>query len=192
MIKLRWHCNASMQHWRKGKYRVQPKSPEENLNQGHVVHHKSHNKNAGIIMNNNNNNNNNPTRVRVLTDLLQPRLTFSSEVFQVALVHFVCIAALLLSSYCYYSFLLHVVANLIRNFLVSLHLVLLSTLPTLLQSSYGRSVYPAALLKNFNSIDVNLFLSFCLRIQISFPYRRMGKGSALYTFSLKISGPNLV
>ena len=165
MIKLRWHCNASMEHWRKGKYGVQPKSSEKNLNQGHFVHHKSHNTNAGtIINNNNNNNNNNPTRVRVLTDLLQPRLTVSSEVFQVAFVHFVYISALLLSSYCYCSLLLQVVANLIRNFLVSLHLVLLSTLPTLLQSSYGQSVYPAALLKNFNSIDVNRFLSFCLRI----------------------------
>ena len=164
MIKLRWHCNASLEHWLKGKYRVQPKSSGKNLNQGHFVHHKSHNKNAGIIINNNNNNNNNPTRVRVLTELLQPRLTLSSEIFQVAFVHFVCISALLLSSYCYCSFLLHVVANLIRNFSVSLHLVLLSILPTLLQSSYGQSVCPATLLKNFNSISVNRFLFFCLRI----------------------------
>jgi hypothetical protein len=45
-------------------------------------------------------------------------------------------------------------------------------------------VQTAFLLKNFISIDVNIFLSFFLRAQISHPYERMGGGgvSALYTF----------
>jgi hypothetical protein len=42
-------------------------------------------------------------------------------------------------------------------------------------------VYPAVLLKNFMSIDVSRFLSFCLRVQISLPCRRMGRLNVLYT-----------
>jgi hypothetical protein len=50
MIQFRWHCNASMEHWRRDDYRVKPKSSLKNLNQGRFVHHKSHIKPAGIIM----------------------------------------------------------------------------------------------------------------------------------------------
>jgi hypothetical protein len=40
-------------------------------------------------------------------------------------------------------------------------------------------VYPAVL-KNFISFNINHFLSLCLRVQISLPYRTAGTASALY------------
>ena len=63
---------------------------------------------------------------------------------------------------CFCSVLLHVVACLIFTILVSCQLVLIQ------------------LFQNFFSVDVSRFLSFCLRVQISLPYKRMRGASALY------------
>jgi hypothetical protein len=46
-------------------------------------------------------------------------------------------------------------------------------------------MYPATLPKNVISIAVNRFLSFRLGIYISLPFRRMGTGSAFFTFILE-------
>jgi hypothetical protein len=45
-----------------------------------------------------------------------------------------------------------------------------------------KRVHPAAFLKNLVLTDVNCLLSFCLRAQISLPYKRKEQASALYTF----------
>jgi len=45
-----------------------------------------------------------------------------------------------------------------------------------------KRVYLAVLLKTFISTDVNRFLSSFLRVQISFPHKRIGTASALYSF----------
>jgi len=48
-----------------------------------------------------------------------------------------------------------------------------------------RGMYPTVLQKNFISIDVDHFLSFCLCLQVSLLYRRIGITSALCTFILE-------
>jgi len=95
------------------------------------------------------------------TVLFPPCLIVSSKVFQVVFVHSVYNSALFLPSCC--SFFLQVVANFICIFLVS-QLFLLSTLP------------------KFHLDWCQSFLSFCLRIQISLPHKRMWVASALYVF----------
>ena len=50
--------------------------------------------------------------------------------------------------------------------------------------SLSESTYPSLLLKNLTSTDINRFLSFCLRVQISHPYIKTGSASALYTLML--------
>ena len=45
-----------------------------------------------------------------------------------------------------------------------------------------KKLYPAVLLKNFISIEVNRLLSFSWRVRISLPYKRMGTASAFRTF----------
>jgi hypothetical protein len=66
------------------------------------------------------------------TESFRPHLTVSSKVFQGVFIHLVYNSPLILSC-CYCSLLLHVVANFICIFLVSLQLALLSTLPKYLQ-----------------------------------------------------------
>jgi hypothetical protein len=79
--------------------------------------------------------------------------------------------------------MLHVVADLICVFLVSGQLVLLSALPKLLHFFCGQKVCILLFFwKNFVSTNFNPFLSCCLGVQISLPYKRMGRASALYTF----------
>jgi len=46
-------------------------------------------------------------------------------------------------------------------------------------------VHPTLLLKNLISTDVDHFLPFFLRVQISLPYKRIGKVSALHTCILE-------
>jgi hypothetical protein len=53
-------------------------------------------------------------------------------------------------------------------------------------------VYPAVLLANFISSDVNCFYSCFLRVQISLPYTRTGKANTLYNLFLNISVLNKV
>jgi hypothetical protein len=45
-----------------------------------------------------------------------------------------------------------------------------------------KRVHPAVPLKNLIAVDVKRFYPFCLRAQISLPYKRMWRASALYTF----------
>jgi hypothetical protein len=75
-----------------------------------------------------------------------------AKVYQVVFVHSVYSSALVLPSCCC-AFLLHVVAKLIRIFLVSSQLVLLAPLPKFVHSFCG------LLLKTFISNDLNHFLS---------------------------------
>jgi len=108
-----------------------------------------------------------------MTDLFRPRLTVSSKVFQVVLVHLFYNSALFFDILL--LILLNVVANLICIFLVSRQLVLLSTLPKFLHPFRGpKRVYKVVLLKNFITIDSNRFFSFFLRFQISFPCKKNG------------------
>jgi len=112
---------------------------------------------------------------QVLIDLFRPPVV-SSKVFQVVFIHLVYKSALFLASFCC-SFLLRVIANLICIFLVSCQLVLLSPLPKFFRSFCGCSS------EKFH-LSVNRFLFF-LRVQISLPYKRFGRASALYTFILE-------
>ena len=77
-----------------------------------------------------------PVTSQALIVLFRPRLTVSSKPFQAAFYHPVYNSALFSPSCCC-SFLLHVVANLIRIFSVSCRLVLLSAIPKFLHSFCG-------------------------------------------------------
>jgi hypothetical protein len=115
------------------------------------------------------------------------------KVFQDVFVHLVYNSALFFASHrC--SFLLNLLANLICIFLVSCQLVLLFKFfqNFLIPFVVKKGVPPPSLLKNLSLIDVSNFYPFFLRVQISIPYKRMGRDSALYTLFLKISGPKLV
>jgi len=48
---------------------------------------------------------------------------------------------------------------------------------------WSKSFYPAALLKNVFSINVNRFLSFLLRVYVSLPYKRIGRATARRFYS---------
>ena len=106
----------------------------------------------------------------------------SSKVFQVVFFHLAYNSALFLESYC--LFLLHVIANLICILLVSRHLLLLSNF-----------FFPCVVTKGLHccssekkkiiTIDVKRLLSFFVRAQMSLPYERMGRASALYTLILE-------
>ena len=50
---------------------------------------------------------------------------------------------------------------------------------------WSKRVHPAVLLKNLIPVDVSRVYPFFLRVQISLPYRRMGRFSALYSFILE-------
>ena len=73
---------------------------------------------------------------QALIGLFRPCLIVSSKVFQVVFAHVFYKSALFLASGCC-SIMLHVAANLICIFLVSRHLVLLSTFPKFLHSFCG-------------------------------------------------------
>jgi hypothetical protein len=49
---------------------------------------------------------------------------------------------------------------------------------------WSRSVYPAVRRKYFISAVRSLFLSHCLSVQISLPYKRVGRADVLYNFNL--------
>jgi hypothetical protein len=49
---------------------------------------------------------------------------------------------------------------------------------------WSRKGYPAVRRKYFISAVRNLFLSLCLIVQISLPYKRMGRANFLYNFNL--------
>ena len=51
---------------------------------------------------------------------------------------------------------------------------------------------PAVVLQNSTSIDVSSFFYRFLMVQISLPYKRKGRTSALYMFIRKTSGRNIV
>jgi len=87
----------------------------------------------------------------------RPHLIVLSKDFQVVFVNLVYNSGLFLASCC--SFLLYVVVNLICIVLVSRQLVLLFPKFSSFLLWY-KTVYPLVLLKNFNSIDANRFLSF--------------------------------
>ena len=104
--------------------------------------------------------------------------------FMNVFVHLVYNSALFLASCCC-SFLLHVVANQIFIFLLSRQMFLLSVLPKIFSFIlWSRRVYPAVILRNLISIDVSRFYPYFppLRVQISLPYKRMGRADILHTF----------
>jgi len=117
-------------------------------------------------------------------DPFRPRLIVSWKLFQFVFVHFIYNSALFLAPCCC-AFLLHVVASLIFIFLVSRHLVLLSTVSKSVYSFFGQEVYTGCYSGKFN-LDVNRFYPFFfVRVQITLAYKRMWKAGAFYTEILK-------
>jgi inner membrane protein involved in colicin E2 resistance len=53
-------------------------------------------------------------------------------------------------------------------------------------------VYPAVRSKDFISAVRSLFLSRCLIVQISLPYKRVGRANVLYNFNLFKSHTNYI
>jgi len=92
-------------------------------------------------------------------------------------------SALFLESCC--SFLLHVVDSLICIFLVSRQLILLSALPKFLHSFCGQKGCIRLSFWKFYLNWCQSFLFFFLRVQISLPYKRMERASALHTVILE-------
>ena len=111
----------------------------------------------------------------------QQNVKVSSKVFQAFFFQLVCNSALFLTACCC-SFLLHVVANLICLFFISLQLVLLSVLPVFLLRS--TKCAPCCSSEKFHFYWCQSFLSFFLSVQISLPYKRTGRVNALYTVML--------
>ena len=138
--------------------------------------------------------------VVVIIIIIRPELALdrpvsaASKVFQFVFVHLVYNAWLFLACSCC-SFLLHVLANYICNFLVSRQLVPISTLPKFLHSFCGqRGSNRPFFRKIFISTDAKMFfLSLLLKGQISLTYKRIGESSVLWTLIFKkISGPNFL
>ena len=103
-------------------------------------------------------------------DLLRPRLIISSNDFQVVFVHLVCNSALFLPSCCC-PFLFNVAANLICIFLASGQLLLVSSLPKLLQCLCGQNIFLGLVLQmtvsNFSrDISIPKFSATTFAIQI--------------------------
>ena len=116
--------------------------------------------------------------------LFQPRLIFSTNVFQI-FVSLVYSSALFMPS-CSCTFLLHVVANLICFFLDSLSTSsAFSSCKISLFLMWSKRLYPAVLLENFISIDVGRILSFLFSKGPNFVSKSKKRLSPLYTFMLE-------
>jgi hypothetical protein len=102
----------------------------------------------------------------------------SCEVFQVFFVYLVCNSLLFFASCCC-SFLLHVAANLICIFLVCVNWFYFQLFQKIFSTLVVQMCVPSCSSENFNLNWCQSFLSFCLLIQISLLYRRMGWTSAV-------------
>jgi len=125
-----------------------------------------------------------------VTDLIRPRLIFSSKVFQVVFVHLVYNSALILTS-CWSPFLLNVVANLICIFLLSRQPLLLVILPILLHSFCGQMGVPGCSSEKFHP-DVTVFYPFFQGSKIRFHIEEWEEPIHYKLLLFKISGPKLV
>ena len=121
-----------------------------------------------------------------MTVLFQPSLIISSKVFQVIFIHLVHNSALF-----FHILLLFILITRHSQFDLYHHRFssTVSTFNSRKISSFllwSRRVYPAVLLKNFISNDVNNFLSFILRAQFCFYIKEWGQPVQYILLFLKI------
>ena len=116
------------------------------------------------------------------------RLIFYSEAFPIVFVHSVHISTLFFSSCCH-TFLLRVVANLICIFSVSRQPVLLTRLPEFLRNLVVKKAVPLCTSDKLHTDWCQWFIYFFLRVQISFPHRRIWRAvNYIYIYIQGVTG----
>ena len=112
--------------------------------------------------------------------MFRPRLIVSLEVFQVIFIHLVYNPALILYHVVFHSCYMSQPISFVSSYIL-INCFYFQLFQNFFIPFVVKKCVPAVLLKNFTSTDVNRFLFLFLWVQISLPYKRMGRANTVYT-----------